>query len=114
MSASGELAVRPARGGGAIGADLRPVSLEMVMASRELLQEPPALMAAQQLEEAAKFLDLESWITRRLHHCEREVQVNLQIIGDEGQPMMVRGCRVQHSRVRGPDMGPLHFSKEMT
>jgi glutamate dehydrogenase (NAD(P)+) len=81
------------------------------VAEREVSVE---LLAAQELEETAKFLDLEPWILRRLRHCEREVTVNLELIRDNGEPMMFRGVRVQHSAARGPYMGPLMFAKEMS
>ncbi len=80
-------------------------------AEREVSAE---LLAAQQLEEAAKFLDLEPWIVRRLRQCEREVAVHLEVIRDNGEPMMFRGVRVQHSAARGPYMGPLIFAKDMS
>ena len=48
-------------------------------------EQPVELMAAQQLEEAAKFLDLEPWIVRRLRQCEREVTVNLEVIREGGE-----------------------------
>jgi glutamate dehydrogenase (NAD(P)+) len=70
------------------------------------------LLAAQQLEEAAKFLDLEPWIVRRLRQCEREIAVNLEVIRDDGDAMMFRGLRVQHSAARGPCMGPLMFARD--
>lgn len=71
------------------------------------------LIAVEELEEAAAFLDLERWIVRRLRQCEREVSVNLEVIRDDGEPAMFRGVRIQHSTARGPCMGPLIFSKEM-
>lgn len=74
----------------------------------------PEIEAAQQLEEAARFLDLEKWIVQRLRYCEREVQVFSEIISDAGEPRIVRGLRAQHSSVRGPAMGPLLFSKHHT
>ena len=74
----------------------------------------PELEAAQQLEEAARFLDLEKWIVQRLRYCEREVQLHSQIISDAGEARIVRALRVQHSSIRGPGMGPLVFSKRMS
>ncbi len=74
----------------------------------------PELEAAQQLEEAARFLDLEKWIVQRLRHCEREVQLHSQIVTDAGEPRIVRSFRVQHSSARGSGMGPLLFSKDMS
>ncbi len=71
------------------------------------------LLAAQQLEEAAKFLDMEPWIVRRLRQCEREVAVNLELIRDNGDAIMLRGMRMQHSAVRGPCMGPMMFARDL-
>ncbi|HUN87845.1 MAG TPA: Glu/Leu/Phe/Val dehydrogenase dimerization domain-containing protein [Terriglobales bacterium] len=73
-----------------------------------------ALEAAQELEQTARFLDLEKWIVQRLRHSERESQLHSQIITDDGQPRIVRALRVQHSSVRGPGMGPLLFSKNLS
>ena len=73
----------------------------------------PELEAAQQLEEAARFLDLEKWIVQRLRYCEREVQLHSQIVTDTSEPRIVRAVRVQHSSVRGPGMGPLLFSRQL-
>src|SRR4051794_35653506 len=81
------------------------------VAEREVSVE---LLAAQELEETAKFLDLEPWILRRLRHCEREGTVNLELIRDNGEPMIFRGVGVQHSGGRGPLMGPVMFGKEMS
>ena len=75
---------------------------------------PAELLAAQHLEEAAKFLDLEPWIVRRLRQCEREIAVNLEVIRDDGDAMMFRGMRVQHSAARGPCMGPMMFSRDFS
>ena len=74
----------------------------------------PDLQAAQQLEEVARFLDLEKWIVQRLRYCEREVQVHSQITNDVGESRIVKGIRVQHASVRGPAMGPLLFSKQLS
>ena len=83
----------------------------VTMVEREATAE---LLAAQQLEEAAKFLDVEPWIVRRLRHCEREIAVSLEVIRDNGDAMMFRGVRVQHSAARGPCMGPLMFSRHFS
>jgi len=74
----------------------------------------PELQAAQELEEAARFLDLEKWIVQRLRYCEREVELYSQITSDTGEPRIVRAMRVQHSSMRGPGMGPLLFSKHLS
>ena len=74
----------------------------------------PELEAAQQLEEAARFLDLEKWILQRLRYCEREIQLYAQVTNDAGEPRVFRASRVQHATVRGPGMGPLLFSKRLS
>lgn len=74
----------------------------------------PELEAAQQLEEVARFLDLEKWIVQRLHYCEREVEIHSQLLSDSGEPRIIRALRVQHSSVRGSGMGPLAFSKSLS
>lgn len=74
----------------------------------------PELEAAQQLEEAARFLDLEKWIIQRLRYCERETQVFAQVTNDSGESRVFRASRVQHATVRGPGMGPLRFSKRLS
>jgi glutamate dehydrogenase (NAD(P)+) len=72
----------------------------------------PELVAAQQLEEAAHFLDLERWILQGLHQCDREIQLNLQIKREGGEPFMFRATRVQHRCDREICFGPLLISPE--
>ena len=74
----------------------------------------PELEAVQQLEEAARFLDLEKWIVQRLRYCERDTHVYLHAANDAGEPRVFRASRVQHASVRGPAMGPLLFSRHYT
>lgn len=80
----------------------------MTIAERELTAE---IVAAQDLEEAVRFLDVEPWIAQRLHQPEREVNSTFQIRADDGNAVMVHGTRVQHSSALGPFMGPLRLSK---
>ena len=72
----------------------------------------PFLDAMIDFEEAARQLDLEDWIVRRLRHPEREVTVNLPLIRDDGQAVNVAGMRVQHNTSRGPTLGPVRFSAD--
>lgn len=80
----------------------------MTIAEREANAE---IRAAQELEEAARFLDLEPWIAQRLHHPEKELHFNLQTRTDNGEPVILHAMRVQHASVRGPCMGPVMFAK---
>ncbi len=70
----------------------------------------PFLDAMIDFEEAARQLDLEDWIVRRLRHAEREITVNLPLIRDDGQAVTVTGMRVQHNTSRGPTLGPVRLS----
>jgi len=67
-----------------------------------------------QLEQAAKILDLESWIVERLRHAEREITVNLPLICDDGRAVTISGYRVQHSTLRGPMLGGLRVCGDAT
>ena len=74
----------------------------------------PEIAAAQDLEEAVHFLDLEPRVSQRLHQPEREIQTNLQLNCDDGSTKMTRAIRVQHSFARGLCMGPLMISKTIS
>lgn len=83
----------------------------MTIAERELSAE---LLAIEELEEAAHYLDLEPSILMRLRQPEREVHMNLQVRRENGETAMLSATRVQHSSARGPCMGPLVVSREKT
>jgi len=63
-----------------------------------------------ELEEAARALDLESWIVERLRHPERETTANLVLVRDNGDALPVTALRVQHSSARGPRLGGIRLS----
>lgn len=87
------------------------------MTTRELLPDRvaeeealnPMLQAGVLLETAARQLDLEEWIVRRLRHMERELTVNLSLQDDDGRALTVTGYRVQHTGTRGPTLGGVRF-----
>ncbi len=70
----------------------------------------PYLEALLDFEEAARQLDLETWIVQRLRHAEREVTVSLPLLRDDGSAVTISGMRVQHTTSRGPTIGPVCFS----
>ena len=63
-----------------------------------------------ELEEAARVLDLENWITERLRHPEREITVNLVLVRDNGDALPCTAFRVQHSTARGLTLGGIRLS----
>ena len=63
-----------------------------------------------ELEEAARVLDLESWILERLRHAEREITANLVLVRDNGQALPCTAFRVQHSTARGLTLGGIRLS----
>ncbi len=65
-----------------------------------------------ELEQAARFLDLEPWILQRLKHPQREITVNLPLAREGGGVVNITGLRVQHQRAHGPSIGPLLVSPE--
>lgn len=71
----------------------------------------PQLEAAVELEEVARHLDLESWITQRLLHPERELTTNIVLTRDDGATTTFTGYRVQHLTSRGPTIGGVSFSR---
>jgi glutamate dehydrogenase/leucine dehydrogenase len=68
------------------------------------------LEAVSEIEEVARRLDLEDWITNRLRHTEREISVNLPIIRDDGRAASFTGFRIQHLSSKRPTVGPLTLS----
>jgi glutamate dehydrogenase (NAD(P)+) len=74
----------------------------------------PQLEAAAELEDIAHHLDLESWITHRLLHPERELTANLVIARENGAPAVFTGYRVQHLTSRGPTMGGVGFTPHVS
>lgn len=63
-----------------------------------------------ELEEAARVLDLESWIRERLRHAEREITVNVVLVRDNGDALPCTAFRVQHSTARGLTLGGIRLS----
>ncbi len=75
-------------------------------------EEDASLDLTAHLEHACRILDVENWILQRLKHPEREITVNLPLIRDDGEAVIVAGYRAQHSRARGPSLGPVILSPD--
>ncbi len=84
-----------------------PVVVSAMDASESILLEP-----TEQFEFAARILDLETWIVRRLRHPEREITANL-LVRDDTQPLICSAYSVQHSTVLGPCLSLLTFGSDV-
>ena len=76
------------------------------------VEDDPILDSTAQLEDAARALDLEDWITRRLKHPEREISLNLLLDLDSGDSLTSTGALVQYTHSRGPCLAPVLFSRD--
>lgn len=65
--------------------------------------------ASEAAEAAFVRLGVDDAFADRLRTPQRELTVQLPIVGDDGRPRVLSGFRVQHSDVRGPFKGGLRF-----
>jgi glutamate dehydrogenase (NAD(P)+) len=72
----------------------------------------PLLAATLELEEAARYLDLEDWIVHRLRQSEREISLNLPVTREGGDISAVGAIRVQHHTGGQPTLGPVRLSRD--
>jgi glutamate dehydrogenase (NAD(P)+) len=72
----------------------------------------PLLAATLELEEAARFLDLEDWIVHRLRQSEREISLNLPVTREGSDISAVGAMRVQHHSGGQPTLGPVCLSRD--
>jgi glutamate dehydrogenase (NAD(P)+) len=66
--------------------------------------------ALEQLDIAARKLNLESHIHARLRHPKRTLSVSIPVVMDDGTEQIFSGYRVQHSLDRGPAKGGIRYS----
>lgn len=66
-------------------------------------------MARQQLQVAAKYLDLDEGLVEVLAKPKRSVVVNFPVVMDSGEVQVFEGYRVQHNQSRGPTKGGLRY-----
>jgi len=65
--------------------------------------------ALQQLDSAAKALNLEPGMHKFLRSNERSLIVSVPVVMDDGRLEVFTGYRVQHSTGRGPGKGGIRF-----
>lgn len=72
------------------------------------------LIAIQQLENAARFLNLDPSLIEVLKYPRRELTVNFPVKMDDGSIRVFTGYRVQHNLARGPAKGGLRYHPDTT
>ncbi len=70
-------------------------------------------VALQQLDDAAKLINLDPNIHEKLKYMERILIVSVPILMDDGSLKVFQGYRVQHSTVRGPGKGGIRYSENV-
>lgn len=70
----------------------------------------PYANALQQLDTAARHLELDPGLHEVLKHPQRELTVNFPVKMGDGSTRVFTGYRVQHNIARGPSKGGLRFS----
>jgi glutamate dehydrogenase (NAD(P)+) len=74
----------------------------------------PFEMAQAQLDEAAKYLELEPAVHQLLRLPLRELHVTLPVKMDDGSTQVFQGFRVQYNDARGPTKGGIRFHPDET
>ncbi len=69
----------------------------------------PATMARQQVELAAKQLDIDPGVLQKITATKRELTVHFPVRMDDGSLRMFTGYRVQHNDTRGPFKGGIRY-----
>lgn len=86
--------------------------LEAMPPTNQLPQENinPYHNALQQLDTAARFLELDPGLHEVLKHPQRELTVNFPVKMEDGTTRIFTGYRVQHNIARGPSKGGIRYS----
>ncbi len=74
----------------------------------------PWLMALQQLDHVAEFMELDPDVHRVLRHPKRQLTVSIPVVMDDGRVEVFTGFRVQHSFALGPAKGGIRFHPQVT
>ena len=74
----------------------------------------PFEIAQQQLDRAAKLLNLDEGTHQTLRNPMREITVNLPVRMDDGAVRVFRGFRVQYNDARGATKGGIRFHPDET
>jgi glutamate dehydrogenase (NAD(P)+) len=71
-------------------------------------------MAQQQLDDAAKLMNLDTGIHERLRYPRRSIVVSVPIKLDNGSTKVYTGYRVQHDQTLGPTKGGIRFHHDVS
>lgn len=74
----------------------------------------PFLIAKQQFDRAADFLELEDSMRRVLKNAKRQLIVSIPVKMDNGEVQVFEGYRVQHNIARGPAKGGIRYHPQVT
>ncbi len=74
----------------------------------------PYIVALKQLDDVAKFMNLDPDIHERLKYPQRTLTVSIPIIMDNGTLKIFEGHRVQHCVIRGPGKGGIRYDINVT
>jgi glutamate dehydrogenase (NAD(P)+) len=73
----------------------------------------PAEMAVEQVELAAKYLDLDHGILEKIKYTERDIIVHFPVKMDDGTVKVFTGYRIQHNDTRGPFKGGIRYHPDV-
>jgi glutamate dehydrogenase (NAD(P)+) len=85
--------------------------LEAATAQEEL---NPFMIAKQQFDRAADYLELDDSMRRVLKHAKRQLVVSIPVKMDNGEVQVFEGYRVQHNIARGPAKGGIRYHPQVT
>ncbi len=74
----------------------------------------PWSQAMEQLDRAARKMNLEDYIAERLRHPKRILTVSVPVKMDDGHVRIFEGYRVQHNLDRGPAKGGIRFHPQVS
>jgi glutamate dehydrogenase (NAD(P)+) len=74
----------------------------------------PYMIAKQQFDRAADYLELEDSMRRVLKHAKRQLIVSIPVKMDNGEVQVFEGYRVQHNIARGPAKGGIRYHPQVT
>lgn len=81
---------------------------------QEFHLDPTFRMAQQQLDDAARLMNLDTGIHERLRYPRRSVVVSVPVKLDNGATKVYTGYRVQHDQTLGPTKGGIRFHHDVS
>ena len=69
----------------------------------------PWRRALAQLDRAARFVNLDPALHKRLENPDTTIETEVPVIMDSGEEKVFRGYRVQHNNILGPYKGGLRY-----